>query len=167
MILLATFRLGGNIKIDDAALNKTVERAIARTVTKQQRAGNLANQSIRRQATLSWFRGFNAETMLSHLAYRTVVKQRNSSIILEFESYIDAYNANHTSLYSWNIRHGNPVDPSNFIIDLQWNEGIIGLPAISSMTDWVNTHFHQYQSLQKHTQLCYRHLWGSTVSRYL
>jgi len=34
MILLAIFRLGGNIKIDDAALNKTVERAIARTVTK-------------------------------------------------------------------------------------------------------------------------------------
>lgn len=105
--------------------------------------------------------------MLSHLSYRTLVKQRGQKIILEFESFINDYDARHTSLYGWNQRHGNPVDPSEFIVDLQWKQGIIGLPAESSQTGWVNERFHQYQPLYRHTRLCYIHLWESTVKRYL
>lgn len=164
---MSSYRLGKNLKLNDAALDKMVEKAMSHAVTKYKSAGKKANEELRRMSVIEWFGRFDSDTMLRSLNYKENIHQDKDKIYLNFYSYIDNYEADHTSLYGWNKRHEYPLEPADFIIDLQWNQGIIGLPERSSETSWINYNFYQSTPLKNYTMDIYRNLWSNTVRKYL
>lgn len=165
----------GGLKINDKELKRYVDNAIGRTVTKAIETGDYVNKQLRRSTVRQWFVQ-NKFPNSYHTLYKSLyfekpkVKQRKTLITIDFTSGFDSrsYDIGHTSLYRQREKYGN-IDATAYIVEsLQWNRGIIGLPAHSDFgyTNWENKHFHQFQSLQDYTYWKYKYNWKKKVNSY-
>lgn len=160
------------LQIDEAALKKSINGIIQKEVTRQKQIGQKANKDLREKATMQWFSDImkfkeSRYNMMKSLCYKTTEKFHNGLIELEFISWVDAsrYNIHDTRMYQQKDIY--PIDHFQYIVgDLQWNQGILGLPQQSSQTDWVNYHFHQGKSLSSLTQHVFKYNWVKRLNQY-
>lgn len=174
---MATYTRG--MRINKAEIQKYTENLTAQTVRRAQRVGELVNKELRRESVIDWFNGngFSRNeswyTMLNSLDYMpTQIHTRNGITSLTFISYInrEKYRIEHTSLYRQkeNGKYIGISDPFEYIVGtLQWEQGIIGLPQKSSVSDWVNSYFYQSgRNLRDFTMYKYKYTWRKRLNRY-
>lgn len=161
----------GGLKINNKELGKFVDRTISKTVRKIKKEALPVAKELREESVIEWFfqAGFPYShiTMLQSLDYDVTEKQANGKVMISFTSYINPalYEITHTSLYKQRERYD--IDPFTFIVnDLQWEEGIIGLPAMSSQTSWVNSNFHQTIPLHDYVNHKFQWNWKKRLKKH-
>ena len=124
--------------------------------------------------------------MVNSLDYTHKLVQKNGKAIIYFTSYVDMNQferlstQNDSSIYRWKNKYSASIDPASFLLDLQWNQGIHGLPLawsrpnplfgnrnIGSGNSWTNPYFNQGGSLESYTRNYFKKDWESTVNKYV
>lgn len=173
------------IKINDRELKKFADRLTEKYVDRYISAGNKAQKEIREKSTLEWFIDSQG-TMVDSLDYTHKLVQKNGKAIIYFTSYVDMNQferlstQNDSSIYRWKNKYKASIDPASFLLDLQWNQGIHGLPLawsrpnplfgdrnIGSGNSWTNPYFNQGESLESYTRNRFKKDWESTVNKYV
>ena len=167
----------GGLKINNKAIAKYTENVTAQTVRKAKEIGELVNKEIRERTVIDWFNenGFRRNeswyTMLNSLDYmETTIHAHKGGVTLDFVSFInpEKYRIEHTSLYKQRDKYLEIKDPFKYIVgDLQWGEGIIGLPEKSRTGSWINQYFYQADvNLRDFTTKTYKNNWRKKLNKY-
>lgn len=173
------------LKIDDKELKKFADRITEKYVNRYISAGNKAQKELRKKYTLEWFLN-ESDTMADALDYTCKLVQKNGKAYLYFTSYVDmgkfaANNiSNGASIYDWADRYHVGINPSWYLLDLQWNQGIHGLPREWSRPNyrfgqswndgvqrWNNPYYNQGIPMCNYVRFGFQKEWESTVNRYL
>ena len=167
------------LKINNSVLTKTIDNIVTKEARRYQTIGNQVNEEIRKKYTLSWFIN-ETSTMINSLEFDCERNTIGSIVRLTFTSWIniDKYEAiksqkeNNAGIYSWCHRAqlegvSTPLSPAEYIVDLQWRKGILGLPykATARKTDWKNPHYHKKDLLSKVIQKAYREHWEKEINK--
>ena len=159
------------LKINEREIEKMINDIIKNEVKQYKKIGAQTHKELRQQATIQWFTDMmfplSKYHMIKSLRYKMVEKIKGNIIELEFVSQIDAtkYNIVDTSMYRQRYKY--PIDHFSYIIeDLQWKQGILGLPRYSSMSDWHNLHFHQGDSLASVTEHVFNYNWRRRLNQH-
>ena len=173
------------LKISDKELKKFADRITERYVNRYISAGNKAQKELRKKYTINWFLNMS-DTMISSLDYTNKLIQRNEKAYLYFTSYVDmnkfemmARN-NDESIYRWQNKYNANINPSQYLLDLQWNQGVHGLPKewtrpnpifgdknIGEGDNWYNPYYTQSEPMRNYVQAGFRKEWETTVYKYL
>lgn len=173
------------LKINDKELKKFADRITEKYVNRYISAGNKAQKELRRKYTMDWFLN-ESTTMTDSLDYTHNLVQRNGKAYLYFTSYVDigrfeiANVFNNASIYTWANRYHAGINPSQYLLDLQWNQGIHGLPREwsrpnyrfgqswnDSVQRWSNQYYNQGIPMSNYVRFGFQKEWESTVNRYL
>lgn len=173
------------LKINDKELQKFADRITEKYVDRYISAGNKAQKEIRQQSTIEWFVNGH-DTMLDSLEFEHKLVQKNGFATIYFTSYVNMVKfdtlarINDPSIYRWMAKYNASIDPADFLINLQWNQGIHGLPQIwhhpnyrfgqsysSGANTWINPYFNQSDSMESFTRRNFESKWESTVNKYL
>lgn len=173
------------LKINDKELKKFADRITEKYVNRYISAGNKAQKELRRKYTMDWFLN-ESTTMADSLDYTHNLVQRNGKAYLYFTSYVDigrfeiANVFNNASIYTWANRYHAGINPSQYLLDLQWNQGIHGLPREwsrpnyrfgqswnDSVQRWSNQYYNQGIPMSNYVRFGFQKEWESTVNRYL
>lgn len=129
---------------------KVINNVISKEVTKASNAGLAAMKELRTKIVTEWFGEFNAESMIENTKYEVAgIKQTKDKIVITINSYVDeveydSYKSRHAD--RWHDKWGGDMNPGAYILDLQLNQGIIGLPEKTTFRkdiSWTNDHFHK------------------------
>ena len=173
------------LKINDKELKKAVDNIVAKSVNRYISAGDKAQKEIRRKYTRNWF--FNeSDTMVDCLEFEHKLTQGDGKAIIYFTSYINmekfsaATRANDSSIYEWADRYHVGINPAQYLLDLQWNQGIHGLPKEWSRPNyrfgqswnddqqyWYNPYYSQGMSMSNYVKFGFIREWKSTVNKCL
>lgn len=173
------------LKINDKELKKFADKITEKYVNRYISAGDKAQKELRRKYTVGWFQN-KSEIMADSLDYTHKLVQRNGKAYLYFTSYVDmgrfaANNiSNEVSIYGWSERYHAGINPSQYLLDLQWNQGIHGLPREWSRPNyrfgqswndgvqhWYNPYYNQGMPMYNYVRFGFKKEWQSTVNRYL
>ena len=173
------------LKINDKELKKFADRITEKYVDRYISAGDKAQKELRKKYTIEWFLN-ESDTMADALDYTHKLVQRNGKAYLYFTSYVDmgrfATNniSNGASIYDWANRYHAGINPSWYLLDLQWNQGVHGLPREWSRPNyrfgqswddgvqhWNNPYYNQGMSMSNYVRFGFQKEWESTVNRYL
>ena len=173
------------LKINDKELKKFADRITEKYVNRYISAGDKAQKELRKKYTIEWFLN-ESDTMADALDYTHKLVQRNGKAYLYFTSYVDmgrfATNniSNGASIYDWANRYHAGINPSWYLLDLQWNQGVHGLPREWSRPNyrfgqswddgvqrWNNPYYNQGMSMSNYVRFGFQKEWESTVNRYL
>lgn len=113
-------------------------------------AGKKAMKEIRKSIVDEWFGEFSSTSMNNATQYNTYTQlysDDTARIIIRSAVYPDMYNHGQ-SAQNWYALHGGNSIPEEYVLDLQLEQGIIGLPEKSTVSDWVNPNFHQNDPLR-------------------
>lgn len=151
------------ITINNDVINKQITKYMKNVGVKMRTYGMALYRMFIKETTISFFRQFNSPFYGNMLNATTFKYHQNFShfegkMEYRFTSWVDEtkYDIASSNLYQkW--KHGKYEDlPSEYgnvfkyIVDnLQYKQGIMGLPEKSSRTDWVNSDFKQGKSLQE------------------
>ncbi len=107
-------------------------------------AGKKAMKEIRVSIVSQWFGGFSPTSMNNATTYSAYSQLINDSLArVTVRSWVDPEKYNQGQrIQGWESRHHAGIDPVGFVLDLQLEQGIIGLPEKSQVSDWVNPNFH-------------------------
>lgn len=115
-------------------------------------AGEKAMKEIRSSIASEWFGEFSSTSMNSatvYTHYTTLYQNNRARIIIHSWVNINAYNPKPKAA-SWVSRHGGEIEPKEYVLMLQLDQGIIGLPEKASDdrdSDWVNPRPHVQEPL--------------------
>lgn len=173
------------LKINDKELQKFADRITEKYVDRYISAGNKAQKEIRQQSTIEWFVNGH-DTMLDSLEFEHKLVQKNGFATIYFTSYVNMVTfetlsrVNDPSIYRWQKKYKASIDPADFLVDLQWNQGIHGLPQVwhhpnyrfgqsysSDVHTWSNPYFNQDESMESFTRRNFETKWKPTVNKYL
>lgn len=173
------------LKINDKELKKFADLITEKYVNRYISAGSKAQKELRRKYTMDWFLN-ESTTMADSLDYTHKLVQRNGKAYLYFTSYVDigrfemANVFNNASIYTWANRYHAGINPSQYLLDLQWNQGIHGLPREWSRPNyrfgqswndpiqrWSNPYYNQGIPMSNYVKFGFQKEWESTVNRYL
>lgn len=133
----------------EAAFEKFEEDALSDIGGKLKPAVEKVTKNIREEIVKEWFGGFNSASLIAATEYHTTGTTKGKTLTATTDSYVNsaAYfpPSETVSKKAW-----NPGDWQSYILRLQMDQGIIGLPAKSTVTNWVNKHFHQKDPLEPH-----------------
>lgn len=174
-----------SLKINDRELKKFADRITEKYVTRYISAGNKAQKEIRRKYTLDWFLN-ESTTMADALCYTHKLKQSKGKAYLYFTSYVDmqrfemANVFNKASIYRWAAKYHAGINPSQYLLDLQWNQGIHGLPRewsrpnynfgqswYDGVQHWQNPYYNQGMPMSNYVRFGFQKEWESTVNKFL
>lgn len=173
------------LKIKDKELKKFADKITEKYVDRYISAGNKAQKEIRQQSTIGWFiNGHN--TMLDSLEFDYKLVQKNGLATIYFTSYVNMNTferlskSNDPSIYRWQKKYKASIEPANFLVDLQWTQGIHGLPQkwtrpnplfgkenIGEGNSWINPFFNQGENMESFIRAMFQNKWKSTVNKYL
>lgn len=170
--MLASYSGGFGLKTNDKEIRKFIDRTISKYVYDLKKQCLPIVKELREEALIAWFSdigfGSSYKTMFQALDYDVEVHQNSGFISIDFISYVNPslYEITHTSLYKQ--RNKYTVDPFEFIVgELQWSQGILGLPEKSSMGPWVNSFFHQHsKSLEAYTKDKFKNNWKKRLHKH-
>ena len=87
---------------------------------------------------------------------------------------------NDTSIYKWADRYHVGINPAQYLLDLQWNQGIHGLPKEWSRPNprfgqiwnddqryWYNPYYRQGMPMSNYVRFGFQREWKDTVNKYL
>lgn len=142
-------------------IEKETRRRIANAIKRNQEKYEKHIKLERGMMIRRWFGDFDgsrwAVEALQHVNTVAHVSGINASIT--FTSFTSTEVGNFDRAEAWKARrkeNGEPLpmdEPSEeYVSKLVWEEGIIGLPANSTLTDWVNPVFHKNKPLDMHMQ---------------
>lgn len=185
------------LNIDKAAMQKTLDNILSREVTRYKNAGLKAMQELRTGAIDMWYRD-NTDSSMKAATKSEVesIKQNKGNITITITSYvdIDEYNRvkmaketeNPYSIYEWRekwVDNGLSMkvptpggldykydnSPADYLVYLQWELGIRGLPekAEHTKTGWTNRFFDQTTPMRDFVGGIVATNWISTVNKYL
>lgn len=172
------------LKVNNKELKKIIDKLTDKYIDKYISAGNKAQKELRRKYTIDWFLN-ESTTMADALDYKHNVVQDNGKVYLYFTSYVDigrfeiANVLNYASIYEWADRYHAGINPSQYLLDLQWNQGIHGLPREwtrpnyrlgQSWNDevhrWKNPDYIQGMPMSNYVKFGFKKEWASTVNKY-
>lgn len=173
------------LTIYDEELQKGILRIVDRDVKRWISAGNKAQKELRTKYTIDWFVGKDHEshTMVDALEFKHKMVQKKGIISLYFTSYVNMGRFaittafNDPSIYRWKAKYGANIDPAEYLLDLQWNQGIHGLPQEWSHPNkrfhqtednppWINPYFNQGIPMKDYMREAFEKEWVSTVYKY-
>lgn len=175
----------GKLKINKSALNRAINSAADKATQKLISAGDKAQKEIRKKYTENWFLN-KSDTMSSALRYKHRIRKHHDKTVISFNSYVDMGSfsanvlANDRSIYEWKERYGAGIDPPAYLLDLQWNQGIHGLPEVWTRPNyrfgqmangvqkyWYNPYFNQGIPMSAYVRSGFASEWENTVLSYL
>lgn len=150
----------------DAQIDEIVKKLFASNANEFKEHGKKLMKQYRDNIVDKWFGGMgNPFSMKNSTIYQANYTSRKDYKIrarFTFSSWIDTelYSQNHNGEFSartWQERWGGEKNPDEYVLDLQLEQGIIGLPAASSdetlnmkesvdgkkHEQWTNSHFQQ------------------------
>lgn len=139
-----------------ASMESFIADALEENIVKYQKAGEKAMKQIRETIVNEWFGVYNPNSMHDATVYGSnVVKKTKDSASIEIYSYVNPSYYNHRqSAQNWYAKHQGEIDmsmtPEEYVLDLQLNQGIIGLPKEGQFSDWVNDYFIQQTPLRSY-----------------
>ena len=173
------------LKINDKELKKFADRVTEKYVKRYISAGNKAQKEIREKYTIDWFLN-KSTTMVNTLDYTHKLVQKDGKAYLYFASYVNmgkfemANIFNRASIYDWANRYNAGINPSQYLLDLQWNQGIHGLPREwtrpnyrfgqswnDGVSHWYNPYYNQGMPMSSYVKLGFQKEWETTVKKYL
>ena len=170
------------LEINDKEIKRIVNNEVEKYVKRYQSAGRKAMKELRDQYTVDWFLN-ESDTMLKSLRYSDWMEQRDGNAILYFNSYVDmdAFEAqvaqNDTSIYKWKEKYNADINPAEFLLDLQWKQGIHGLPLSWTHPNYrfgqfgeppyTNPYYNQGTSMEEYIEDGIRTNWEKTVNKYV
>lgn len=155
----------------DAFLNSRVNK-ICREINEE------VHKKIYKQSVLSWFKypgrktEVDTETLINSTRYFYKITQNKESIHVEYYTQVvfSKYNQIKRSS-SDNGIYKNKYDEmgnrAKYIYDLQFIDGVIGLPKRSSRTNWINPHYVKREPLMDYLDEKFKLQWDKKCSRYL
>lgn len=147
---------GANLKINNKELQRTIDNLTAKELTKLVRAGKMALADSVTSGIKQWYKAMGSTSdggaIIRSLDYNTKVYQKNKFAYADISAIVDMnkyeYQSAHYHIYDYVQRHPDyQINPGSFVLDLQWSQGILGLPEKSFNGRWVNPHFIQGESL--------------------
>lgn len=173
------------LNIDDKELQKFADNIVEKYVNRYISAGNKAQKEIRTNYTISWFLN-ESYTMADALRFEHKLVQKKGLATIYFTSYVDmkrfeiVTRFNDPSIYEWAERYHVGINPAQFLLDLQWNQGIHGLPRewsrpnprfYQSWNDeqryWCNPIFQQGMPMSNYVRFGFQKEWKRSVEKYL
>ena len=173
------------LKINDKELQKFADRIVEKYVDRYISAGDKAQKEIRKKYTIEWFL-HGSTTMTDALEYEHKLVQKNGFATIYFTSYVNMGKfsanmiANNSQIFTWANHYHAGIDPASYVLDLQWNQGIHGLPYEWSrpnyrfgqhygdgVTTWYNPYFNQGIPLSKYVEYGFKGEWEQTVNRFV
>lgn len=126
-------------KVDNAELQRVLNNLTAQQITKLAAAGEKAMEDISRKTIVEFYKRSGSSHDYSSLAYSLQVKrnsprQNSRYVWVDIDMYIDPSRFLYATedfyeIYKWSDRKGIPHPrAADFVIDLQWWWGVIGLP---------------------------------------
>lgn len=126
-----------------------------------------ATREIREKVTDVWFRQWNGTHTKEATQYEVSSSIDGDTLHCTVNTYVDsgAYGgASRARKYlDDHPEYPELKDPANWVLSKFHDEGIIGLPKESTVTDWVNSSFHQFNTLTEEMQI--NVLWKSFESK--
>lgn len=169
------------LKINNTVLSKGIDSIITKEARRYETIGNQVNKELRKKYTLSWFIN-DSSTVVDSLEYDVKRITTGNTLRLVFSSWVNiekyelikSRKENDGGIYFWCKKaqtEGINMDlsPAEYIVNLQWNKGILGLPyrSVARNTGWKNPHYHKKDLLFKVIQRAYKDHWAQEVnSRY-
>lgn len=173
------------LKINDKELQKFADNIVEKYVDRYVSAGNKAQKEIRTKYTIDWFLN-ESYTMADALRFEHKVVQKNGLATIYFTSYVDmnrfeiTTRFNDPSIYEWAERYHAGINPAYYLLDLQWNQGIHGLPREwtrpnyrfgqfyeDGVTRWYNPVYQQGMPMSNYVRFGFQKEWENTVNKYL
>lgn len=127
----------------DSFIKEEVNKMKEKKIAKAREIGKEIMHKKRKAIVYEWFSRIDPALKTTHALaaimaatqYKThIIRGANGSVILEFYSYIDSdkYNIDTSSAERWTSKHGGDTSPREYILELQLNHGIVGLPYFAS-----------------------------------
>ena len=173
------------LKINDKELQKFADNLVEKYVNRYISAGNKAQKEIRTKYTIDWFLN-ESDTMADALGFTHKLVQKNGLATIYFTSYVDMGKfamttiANDTSIYRWADKYHAGINPAQYLLDLQWNQGIHGLPLEWSRPNyrfgqswndgqdrWYNPYYRQGMPMSNYVRFGFQKEWTNAVNKYL
>lgn len=164
---MATFSGGLKLKLDK--VNKQlIDNIIGKEVRRVERLGKFTMRQLREQIVNEWFDEFNGESMNESTKYISSFKQSGKEVVVTITSYVDIaeYDGSRLSASRWRKKYGGDLDSGEYVLGLQFDEGIIGLPEKATYREdshWVNNYFHQQEPLEPLLKYQLVKQWGEAV----
>lgn len=126
------------------------------------KAGEEAMFKIRTSIVQEWFGGFNSTSMIGSQDYRSrSVRVGDNHHRIIIESWVDPNRySDDQNIQDWNVRNDkgySQMELIEYVLNLQLEEGIIGLPQYGYYKDkngnptrkWINNYFYQTTPLRQ------------------
>lgn len=157
-------------------ISKIANDILKKQLNEYAQAGKSAMKEIRTSIVNEWFGSSYSSVSMNvatnYTSYTRMFSDNTAQVIIH--SWVDVGNYNPSqNIQNWNIRNEYGLDPvflMEYVLDLQLEKGIIGLPKEGAMTNtgWTNDNFHQQEPLRKYIE---NHTdWGkfkSKVNEYI
>ncbi len=115
---------------DKNTINEFKRNTLKQTAELYAQAGKQASEEIRDQIVRNWFREYNGESMIAATIHKPIIRVYSENRAqVSVLSYIDPSLLFYGSASQWSKYHETDMDSSLYVLDLQLNQGIIGLPA--------------------------------------
>lgn len=151
---------GSSVKVNNKELQRIIDNTTSREVTKLSNAGKQAMENIVSSGISGWYRHLLSEStglaIRKSMEYRsTNVRQKNRFVYIDIIASVnmDTYQryTEHYAINDYVKRHEDyDLVPHTFVFNLQWQQGILGLPERSSHTSWVNLNFIQGEPMYEY-----------------
>lgn len=132
-------------------VEKEVEQKIRTALQSTAQSFKEEIQLARSQMIQTWFDGYNGSRWWAKNQQIVNSSWHASGIngSLSFTSYTTTDGVgSFDSADRWLSTHGGGEPSQEYVSGLIWEQGIIGLPESSTVSDWVNTHFIQKRPLE-------------------
>lgn len=173
------------LKINNKELQKLVDNIVEKYTNKYISAGNKAQKEIRTKYTINWFLN-ESSTMSEALEFTHKLVQKNGLVTIYFISYLNmkkflmTTKIYDTSIYRWADKYHVGINPAQYLFDLQWNQGIHGLPKEWSRPNyrlgqiwndkqryWYNPYYKQGTPMSLYVKYGFKKEWKNTVEKYI
>lgn len=179
------------LKMNNAAMQRAVDRITYQVAMEAKDMGLEAMRELTTTGITEWYKkmGSRSKTLIRSMDYKVSnITQDSNFVYIDITAYLDmekyAYFNSHTNIrknvYKWREKHEEngwryygvgepqpaiqmPMSVPEYMADLQWNQGILGLPEKGKYTSWVNPNFKQDESLYNYTSKYIADKWRSTI----
>lgn len=136
------------------SLTKFENELIKNEINKYKEAGKKAMKEIRESIVNEWFGSFSSlsmNTATQYTGYSTFYSNGSARIFIHSYVDTDAYN-DKPRAEKWRKKWGGDKSGKEYVLDLQLEQGIIGLPEKSTLRglDWTNSNFHKQTPLESY-----------------
>ena len=159
------------IKVNEKELQKIIDNELARQIRKVATAGKKAMDELSSRGIDEWYMTVNSAHSYSSIpnsikVEKGPIRQDRKTVWCDITMYADeghylALTEDVYNIYGWADRHKKQhVWAADFVLDLQWNQNIVGLPS-------PYAHISGDGSLKSYMETFLKLNWDDTVNKFL